>query len=233
MIGHHLRRAHGRLRWYTDSDHGLAALLVLLTLYVFVVYPLDQGDPLVGGIASVAFSLILVAGVVATATHHAVRLGVVIVALIGLTTHWSNVVLSGRVDHMVSAAAAVVFFATQTWFLLQRVFATGTVNAYRIMGAIAAYIVLGLLWANAYTLVYLIDPAAFQFSTPAAGEPPTSEMLYFSFVTLTTVGYGDITAVNPIARSLVMLQALVGQLYPAVLLARLVTEYQGRPKPAA
>lgn len=227
MIGHHLKRAHGRLRWYADSDHGLAALLVLLILYIFVVYPLDQGDPLIGGIASVAFSLILVAGVVATATHNAIRWGVLVLACIGLATHWSNVFQSGRVDHMVSAATAVLFFATQTWFLLHRVFARGTVNAYRILGAIAVYLVLGLLWANAYVFVYLWSPSSFAFSPGAQQqEPPSSEMLYFSFVTLTTVGYGDITAVHPVARSLVMMEALVGQIYPAVLLARLVTQYQ-------
>lgn len=228
MIGHNLRRAHGKLRWYTDSDRGLATLLVLLILYIFVVYPLDRGDPFVGGIASVAFSLILVAGVVATATHHAVRLGVVILAFISLATHWSNVLISGRVDHMISAATAVVFFATQTWFLLHRVFAGGTVNVYRILGAIAVYLVLGLLWANAYIFVHLAIPDSFNFgSTTPSGQPPSADMLYFSFVTLTTVGFGDITAVHPVARSLVVMEALVGQLYPAVLLARLVTQYAG------
>lgn len=234
MIRHHLRKAHGKLRWYVDSDHGLAALLGFLVVFIFVIYPLDQGDPFVGGVASIAFSLILVAGVVATATHHAVRLGVVILAAIGLATHWSSVLLGNRVAHMISAAAAVLFFAVQAWFLLQRVFAEGTVNAYRIAGAIAVYLVLGLLWANAYLFVYLAVPGSFNFppGTPPL-EPPASELLYFSFVTLTTVGYGDITAAHRAARDLVMLQALVGQLYPAILLARLVTQFQGRERPGA
>jgi hypothetical protein len=90
----------------------------------------------------------------------------------------------------------------------------------------AVYIILGILWGELFVLVYLFDPSSFYFQ-PASqfGEPPVSELLYFSFTTLTTLGVGDILPVHPMARSLTTLEALVGQLYPAVLLARLVTLY--------
>lgn len=231
MIGKHLKNAGHKWSWYADSDRGLAALLIFLVLYIFIIYPLFGGEDAPGGPVSIVFSLILVAGVVATSSHHAVRAGVVVLAVIGLASHWLNVILGGRVDHMISAAAAVLFFAMQTWFLSVRVFASpGPANIYHIMGAVAVYLVLGLMWSEAYLFIYLATPSAFSFDPGArtALDPPISEMLYFSYVTLTTLGFGDITAVRPIARSLVMLEGLVGQLYPAIVLARLVTKYQGR-----
>ena len=229
MIRHRMTNAGRRWKWFMDSDHGLAALLFFLVLYTFIIYPLLGGESMTGGAVSVFFSLILVAGIIATSTHHAVRVGIVILAVVALASHWLNVILGGRVDHMVSAGAAVAFFSVQAWFLSVRVFGDGAVNAYRILGAVAVYLVLGLLWANAYLFLYLASPTTFQFAPGTqAYEPPVSEMVYFSFVTLTTLGFGDITAVHPFARSLVMLEGLVGQLYPAIVLARLVTQYRGR-----
>lgn len=231
MIRHRLIKAGRKWLWFADSDRGLAALLVFLTLYIFIVYPLLGGEVIRGGAVGIFFSLILMAGIAATATHHAVRISIVVLAIIALASHWTNVILSGRVDHLISTAAAVAFFAVQVWYLSKRVFGDGEVNVYRIMGAVAVYLVLGVLWANAYLFLYLAAPDTFLFSAGAqAAEPPVSEMVYFSFVTLTTIGYGDIVAVHPFARSLVTLEGLVGQLYPAILLARLVTQYQRHPE---
>lgn len=228
MIKQRIHSAHRKWNLWTDSDRGLAALLVLLVLYVFIIYPLLGGDQITNGVVSVSFSLILVAGIVATAQHKAVRIGIVILAGVAFASHWLNVIIGLRITHMVSAAAAVLFFAIQTWFISAHVFRPGVVNVHRILGAVALYLILGLLWADAYLFLYLASPQAFHMEPGTmAFEPPVSEMLYFSFVTLTTLGYGDIVAVTPIGRSLVMLEGLVGQLYPAILLARLVTQYRG------
>ena len=227
MKNRHLIHLSRTWRWLGKSDYGLAALLFLLVLYIFFIYPLLGGDALTGGAVSFGFTLVLIAGIVATAQHNAIRLGILVLAVVALLSHWLHVLIGGTLAHMISAGTAVLFFALQTWFLSVRVFAAGTVNVYRIYGAIAVYLILGILWANAYVFIYLWQPAAFQFAPGAqAFEPPISEMVYFSFVTLTTIGFGDITAVHPLARSLVILEGLVGQLYPAILLARLVTQYQ-------
>jgi voltage-gated potassium channel Kch len=95
------------------------------------------------------------------------------------------------------------------------------VNVHRIQGAVAAYLLLGLSWALAYELVALRVGQA--FSGAGLGAAERTSFIYFSFVTLTTVGYGDITPVHPVARSLAVAEALTGQLYPAILLARLVS----------
>jgi voltage-gated potassium channel Kch len=105
--------------------------------------------------------------------------------------------------------------------VLTQVFRQGPVTFHRIQGAIAAYLLLGLAWANAYELIELARPGALRF--PDGGGPTPIRLIYFSFVTLTTVGYGDITPLHPTARSLAISEALVGQLFPAILIARLVS----------
>ena len=101
----------------------------------------------------------------------------------------------------------------------------GPVTGHRVRGAVAGYLLLGLSCAYAYALIDFLIPGAFQM--PAADlqsrKAQSDAFLYFSIVTLTTLGYGDITAVHPVARSVVMIEALLGQLDPAILIARLVT----------
>jgi voltage-gated potassium channel Kch len=105
--------------------------------------------------------------------------------------------------------------------VLTQVFRQGPITFHRIQGAIAAYLLLGLAWANAYDLIELARPGALRF--PEGGGPTPIRLVYFSFVTLTTVGYGDITPIHPAARSLAIAEALVGQLFPAILIGRLVS----------
>jgi hypothetical protein len=93
------------------------------------------------------------------------------------------------------------------------------------MGAVAGYLLLSIVFAIAYNLVEYLHPGSFQMpSAPARSAGRLNQAFYyFSVVTLTTAGFGDITAVNPFARTLVMMEALIGQLYPAILIARLVS----------
>jgi hypothetical protein len=94
------------------------------------------------------------------------------------------------------------------------------------MGAVAAYLLIGMVWSLAYYLVTLWIPEAFSVQgsfAPGGRESLQSQLFYFSFVTLTTLGYGDIVAVHPIVRMLVILEGVIGQLFPAILIARLVS----------
>ena len=93
------------------------------------------------------------------------------------------------------------------------------------MGGVAAYLLLGVTWAFGYKLLMEMIPDAIHFQTPLAAGVPTGEparLIYFSFETLTTVAFGDAYPVHRIARSLAIAEALIGQLYPAILIATLV-----------
>jgi voltage-gated potassium channel Kch len=101
------------------------------------------------------------------------------------------------------------------------VFASGRSIADRVFGAVVLYLLIGLIAAFVYAAIHGLNPDA--FSKLPSGNDDISDWLYFSFVTLTTVGYGDITPVARSARGIAMLEALVGQLYPAIIIARFVS----------
>jgi hypothetical protein len=108
---------------------------------------------------------------------------------------------------------------------LKQTFLPGPVSVHRVMGGVAAYLLIGVTWAFSYKLLMQEIPEAIHFQAPltpgaSTGEP--SRLLYFSFETLTTVSYGDAYPVHRIARSLAIAEALIGQLYPAILIATLV-----------
>lgn len=227
MIGKHVTKArHGWRKW-VNSDHGLAALLFFLVLYGFIIYPLAGNAGKTDTVAASSFSIVLLLGVLATTQHKGTRMGMVVLAGVAFTSHWLHFFIRENVVHAISAAAAALFFGCLSVLIIARVFRSGGITIYRVYGAIAVYILLGILWGEFYVLIYLFEPSAFYFDPATrSSEPPISELIYFSFTTLTTLGVGDILPVHPMARSLATLEALVGQLYPAVLLARLVTLYQ-------
>jgi hypothetical protein len=104
------------------------------------------------------------------------------------------------------------------------VFARGEVSYHRVIGAVLLYLNVGLIFTSLFCFVTLIVPKALSGVGPLQEAlAVASSLVYFSFVTLTSVGYGDIIPLHPVARSLANVEAIIGQLYPATLLARLVT----------
>lgn len=227
MIGQQVSRTRSGWHRWVDSDHSLAALLFFLVLYGFIIYPLAGENGKTDTLAASSFSIVLLLGVLATTQHKGTRLGMVVLAVIAFTSHWLHFFLREHAVHVIATTAAALFFGLLCIFIIARVFRSGGITVFRIYGAIAVYVLLGILWGEFYVLIYLFEPSAFYFNPATqSGEPPVSELIYFSFTTLTTLGIGDILPVHPVARSLATLEALIGQIYPAVLLARLVTLYQ-------
>ncbi len=231
MIKKVITKAHQHWKFFTDSDESLTILMAFLILYVFLIYPLSDSEIHNNSVASLGFGLVLLLGVMAIARRRSARLCMIVLAITAFTTHLLRFLMMSNTAHIVSASLSSIFFIMLVVFIMVRVFGKGSINRSRICGAIAAYILLGLVWTEFYVIIFLISPEAF-YTNPSTnfGEPPISEMLYFSFVCLTTMGFGDIIPVSPLARSLVSLEGLLGQLYPAVLLARLVTLYNHQAK---
>ena len=110
------------------------------------------------------------------------------------------------------------------WLIINQIFAEGIITLNKIFGGVTSYILIGHLWSSIYHTLYLINPNSFQYAgntIETTGEA-LKQLSYFSFVTLTTIGYGDILAISSEARVLVMLEGLIGQLFPAIFIAKLV-----------
>ena len=127
--------------------------------------------------------------------------------------------------------AGIGLIAFTVFHLLRFVLRAATVDTEVLCASISAYLMLGLLWTMAYWLVESLSPGAFSFNTATSAKETMEgfNAFYFSFITLCTVGYGDITPVTKVARMLAATEAITGLLYVAVLIARLVALYS-RPK---
>lgn len=207
------------------AEKGLTVLLAFLAAtfflsYPFVVWPVGKLFVLM------FFSFLLLSG--AFIVFKKRTLGVIVsgVVFISLILHWVNFYqLAEGLDPWV-AFFNFLFCGLLAFIVLILVFREGPVTTHRITGAIVAYMLVGLMGGFLYELIALLVPGAFklpQEMTVYTADMLRNNLIYFSFETLTTLGYGDVLAVHPVARMLVILEALVGQLFPAILLARLVS----------
>jgi hypothetical protein len=205
--------------WLLESS--MTVLLVMLVGTVFIIPVIFPSGEANRALLDVSFTLILVSG--AAAIYRPQPMSMVAILLCGLAIafRWMEWIVPVGDQSFVREGSALLALSLITIIVAIRVFASGVVTADRIMGAVALYLLLGIAWAVAYEIVALHVPGAFSAGARAGGGP--QRWFYFSFVTLTTVGYGDITPAAPITQSLAMLEALVGQLYPAIILARLVS----------
>jgi hypothetical protein len=181
---------------------------------------------------------LLAAGVAAVAKRRrqvvvALVLGIPAVALSVL-----DVVTDGSSFAAPRHVLQTVFFGYTALIILADVLRQDRVTAEKIRGAVCVYLLIGGTWAFGYLTVLRLDPGAIAFSgakIPAAdvGAPHwVGDVLYFSFITLTSTGYGDVVPVSPLARWMAQLEAIVGQLYLAILIARLVGLHIAHAEPA-
>jgi hypothetical protein len=199
------------------------AFLVLTTILVPMV-TLSQ----LGRIAlALIFVLTLIAGAFATIQH---RIAIYLVVGLAMSTLAVDLIGEFAPSYNLPAldttltALRLACLSILVFMTLKRTLRPGPVTVYRVMGGIAGYLLIGYTWTFAYQLVVQRAPGAIRFEAGMADTPSRqpNHLIYFSFITLTTVGYGDVRPVHPAVRSLAVAEALVGQLYIAILIASLV-----------
>lgn len=126
-----------------------------------------------------------------------------------------------------SAAIFLYFLGLSIYLILNEIFPAETVKGDTIKGGICVYLLIGFFWASVYDVVYNFDPHAFR---SLSGADKQANLIYFSFTTLTTTGYGDIAPVSAIARAFANGEAIMGVMYPAIFIARLVGLYSNQQK---
>jgi len=214
-----------RLTQFWNEERSLTALLILLIVEMFIIIPTTRAGYALELIGGFSFSLLLLAGLLTMARQRIFQVisGVFVVCTIAARLGRSVFGVPGLLpwDALLSILSVIGMIIVVLW----QVYREGPVTGHRVRGAVAAYLLIAIFFAYSYTLIAAVLPGSFQ--VPAwmneAGTEHGEAFFYFSMVALTTVGFGDITAIHPIARSLVMMEALIGQLYPAILIARLVT----------
>ena len=199
----------------------LLAILVLLLLASPVID--DEGAG--GVLLSALFTLVLIAGTLAIGQ---VRRDVFVVGALSvpwLYLTWLHPVWSGSVLDEVSAVILVICTLYLAGVLLASVVRAKSVTSDVLSGAIAVYFLIGIAWAVIYALIEGLSPGSFAVADASRGTI-WDQLLYFSFTTLTTLGYGDIAPLTPVARIWTVFEAICGTLFLAVLVSRLVGLYK-------
>jgi hypothetical protein len=205
-------------------NNALTAFLTLEALILFVGAPLSahgfQAPTVAAGLLGILLLLVIV-----FISHSPVARAIIVAASImavtgGVLRTSAPSVLTVWLGHL----AALLALLGVSIVIVQAVFAPGRITHHRIAGALILYLNLAVGFTSIYRLIQELNPAA--FANLPIHETETLaviNMLYFSFTTLTSTGFGEILPVDPFARSMANLEAVAGQLYLAILLARLVT----------
>jgi hypothetical protein len=220
-------RLHQLNRRYGDKLLTILAIMLVLLMFVFV--PLSSTGIVFQPLAGIVELALIVVALIVSGSAAAF---ILLLAAFSM----SLVIFTLRALHdfstihlYVTATSRLIVAITLGWIVGRAVFGPGRVTFHRIIGAVFLYLLIPVAFSALFTFVGLLVPNAISGIKFEDNPALVSQLFYFDFVTLTSVGYGDMVPVHPIARSLSNLEAILGQFYPATLLARLVTlEVAGR-----
>ncbi len=196
-------------------------LLVVLVLLI-VVSPLATGRES-EFVVEFFLDLVLVVGVYSAVASARVRWPFVALTVLTFAWRWSGLLAEGDTVQVGALGITVIWMAVAIAFVVKAFFEQTTVDTNMIFGAVVVYLLAGVAFGLGYELLELLQPDSFSGVTDG-GHPRQlgNELVYFSFISLTTMGYGDVLPVSNLARSLSVMEGAFGTLYLAVMIARLV-----------
>lgn len=207
-------------------DHSLVAFLFVQLVLIFVIGPVLADSHAVPVNLLIVLFVVIISFVVFVARDFIA--GIVVIAalclsVLGFVLRQLN---ETSMTDWAGAAGGAIAVLTLSWVVAKMVLAPGRINGYRIVGAIVLYLNVAILFCVLFRLIAERVPGSFN-GIPAHFIQGSSvgDLMYFSITTLTTVGYGDISPIDPVARSLANFEAVIGQLYPAIILGRMITLY--------
>ena len=206
----------------TESCRESRFLLLLVTLLGFIVIePFLFENTRLQILIDIFLSAVLFSSIYAVSEKKQTAVIAVLLAIPKFTSTWAFNFITHPLLYLFDSIFGIIFIGYIIVLILAHIFKQEEITRETIYGAIVVYILIGILWVFLYNFTEFLHPQSFTFITEL-GREPRKDLYYFSFVTLTTLGYGDITPISGPARSLAMLEAVTGQMYIAVLIARLV-----------
>jgi Ion channel len=199
------------------SDPILTVLTLMLSFLLFVIGPMQAAGVISGSHFGYFFGLVLLPAAFLYSRNLFAAGPIALAIALIVAAALLDVDRSSRIDFYLDSAAWLIAGVALSVVVARAVFGPGRVTYHRVVGAVLLYLAMGLVFVALYGFV------ALSLATLKGDFAIAGNLIYFSFVTLTTTGYGDIAPLHPYARSLANIEAIIGQIYPATLLARLVT----------
>jgi len=208
---------------FWSGDLGLTLVSLSLVILIFVIFPLRQ-DGLSGRFFfDLVMVTLMISGALVVKQNRLVTIFTIVFVIVGALLLAATRIYPWPVLRFINNVFSVLIPLLYVRIVLLVMFRQGTVSWSRIQGGVCAYLLVGIAWASAYDLVEQAHPGSFHFVTdPVNLDQLHSKLIYFSFATITTVGFGDVLPVLPFARSMAIAEAVVGQLFPAILIGALV-----------
>ena len=208
---------------FIRGDGSLTLAVGILATFLFALYPMIEVGAISPWWLDVAFGLFMVIGATLLFEPRPLVKLFLVLLVSTVIVRFVEYAFASRLLATLNAALVIATSIALGALFIARVTRDGRINIHRIVGACGTFLLLGLVFAQAYKLMALYIPEAFAIGgVPAAPGAMDHRYVYYSFITLTSTGYGDITPLHPYARSLAAFEAISGQLYLAVLIARLV-----------
>ena len=205
------------------SDWLLTVLTGVLVLVIFVFAPLQAVGIYAFHLFAIGLLLAIIGSMVIISNSPTALVLMSIALAANIAVFFLRLYYPVPFHLHILAAAWLIIAVTLGIVVTQAVFRRGRVTYHRIIGAILLYLLIAVAFATLFAFVGLSDQGAIKGITFGDDQSLAGALFYLSFVTLTSTGYGDIIPVHPLARSLCNIESVIGQLYPATLLARLVT----------
>jgi hypothetical protein len=209
-------------------------LVILISLLMLFPVLQEMARPilLISAVASVFVAGVIVVDSGRRRVRNAATLGLVQIVLTGVAVAVPGNSFLYLCAVSVGLAVTVILIAYCIFCVLRYVLQAFAITHDQIYGGICVYLLLGFAFGCIYYLVNTLAPGCFAVNNVSVAGTRAPDLMYFSFVTLATLGYGDVTAVGKAARALAQVEALAGMLYIAVFMARLVTMYSAEREPA-
>jgi Ion channel len=218
-----------RARWASAFRFSVLKMLIAMVLFICSAPFVDQYES--GAvISSVFMTLVLITATMAMGSRRWTLVVAVLLVIPALTARWAYHLRPDLVPPEVFSVSSLLFVGFVTVNILYFILRAPQVDSEVLCAGISGYLLIGILFAFAYTLVALLSPTAFAFGprTPPPHRMEGFTAIYFSYITMCSVGYGDIIPVSPAARMLSMVEAMTGTFYVALMIARLVALHTTR-----
>ena len=226
-----MKRALTVHQYFHELLRGRSIFLLVSLLLLFLIDPVFSAGGVGIALSELLFSVVLLTSVYTLSLRRSHAWIAVLLAAPAIASVWIAVFVPSIILRVAALVLLLLFLVYTLTLTLWRVFTAETVTGDTIAAALNVYLMAGFAWSSVYTILFILSPDAFHVPEPPAQDglflTPVrfQAFVYFSFVTLTTVGYGDILPMSRAARAFANLEAILGQFYLAVLVARLVSQH--------